>query len=103
PAGTPPDEGGLDEVSATEQAELDEALDRWRDRYPGVEACAEVVDRSPAEALIETGRQAQLVVVGSRGRGGFEGMLLGSVSQQLLQHSACPVAVVRELPVGTAG
>lgn len=102
-AGMSPDEGGMDEVSATEQAALDELLNRWRTRYPGVEACAEVVDRSPAEALVETGRQAQLVVVGSRGHGGLEGMLLGSVSQQLLHHSASPVAVVRELPTGAAG
>jgi len=49
----------------------------------------------PAHALAQSTGDAQLVVVGSRGRGGLTGMLLGSVSQAMLQHAECSVAVVR--------
>jgi nucleotide-binding universal stress UspA family protein len=49
----------------------------------------------PAEQLLRLSADAQLVVVGSRGRGGFTGLLLGSVSQAALHHSDCPVAIVR--------
>lgn len=52
--------------------------------------------RRPAEALIEAARDADLLVVGGRGRGGFVGLVLGSVSQQLSHHSPCPLVIVRE-------
>ena len=66
----------------------------------GVDAAGVEVERvvreGPAAAvLIDAARDASLLVVGSRGLGGFTGLLLGSVSQQCVQHAACPVVVVR--------
>ncbi len=52
-------------------------------------------DMQPASALIDEAQSADLLVVGSRGLGGFRGMLLGSVSQHCVHHAPCPVVVVR--------
>lgn len=54
-----------------------------------------VADDKPSRALLDRARGADLLVVGSRGRGGFTGLLLGSVSQQCVHHAPCPVVVVR--------
>ncbi|MFD0525866.1 universal stress protein [Paractinoplanes durhamensis] len=54
---------------------------------------AEAVTEHPAAALAAASTTAQLLVVGTRGRGAVRGMLLGSVSQHALRHSACTVAV----------
>jgi len=67
----------------------------WAEKYPEVEVRRVVERDRPAPALLEQAAGAQLVVVGSRGRGGLAGMLLGSVSHSLLHHSPCPVLVVR--------
>lgn len=61
-----------------------------------------VVQGHPAHTLIEAARGADLLVVGCRGHGGFTGMLLGSVSQQVVAHAPCPVVVVHDEDHATA-
>ncbi|HMG65886.1 MAG TPA: universal stress protein [Streptosporangiaceae bacterium] len=53
-----------------------------------------VLSGFPAKALIEASHSADLIVIGSRGTGGFESLLLGSISGQVVQHAACPVVIV---------
>jgi nucleotide-binding universal stress UspA family protein len=60
----------------------------------GVEVQRTVVDQHPAEALVQLSVDADLLVVGSRGRGGFSELLLGSVSHAAVLHAVCPVVVV---------
>ncbi|MDO3704279.1 universal stress protein [Micromonospora sp. C28SCA-DRY-2] len=72
-----------------------------RGSHPGVAVEERVLPAAgPGPALVDASREAALVVVGSRGRGGFTGMLLGSVSQALVQHAHCPVLVAH--PYGHA-
>jgi nucleotide-binding universal stress UspA family protein len=69
---------------------------------PGVE-CTEVVEEgSPANLLVEAAKRTQMLVVGSRGRGGFRGLLLGSVSQQCAHHAVCPTVIVPPSSEGRA-
>jgi nucleotide-binding universal stress UspA family protein len=71
------------------------ALDRALEAVDtqGVEVQAEVVEGAAAQHLVEASGDADLLVVGSRGRGGFSGLLLGSVSQHVATNSWCPVLV----------
>ena len=62
--------------------------------FPGISVTTRAVVGPPARTLIEMSEDSDLLVVGSRGRGGFSGLLLGSVSQQCVHHATCPVVVV---------
>jgi nucleotide-binding universal stress UspA family protein len=57
-----------------------------------------VVEGPPAPVLLRAAQNADLLVVGTRGRGGFAGLLLGSVSQQCAQHAPCPLVIVPPEP-----
>ncbi|MFI2364739.1 universal stress protein [Promicromonospora sp. NPDC019610] len=82
-------------VIEQQEAELLEAsLAEEQARHPDVHVEQVLVRDAPNRALLDEAAKAQLVVVGSRGRGGFRGLLLGSTSQALIYHSPCPVAVV---------
>jgi nucleotide-binding universal stress UspA family protein len=87
----------LDFSVLAQQAEevLAERLAGWQEKYPEVSVSRHVNRERASRALLRHAESAQLVVVGSRGRGGFRGLLLGSTSQHLLHHAPCPVAVVR--------
>lgn len=77
------------------RARFDAQLSAWQAKYPDVEVERVLVRDRPRRQLLDRSERAQLVVVGSRGRGGFTGLLLGSTSQALIHHAGCPVMVVR--------
>ncbi|HUI04207.1 MAG TPA: universal stress protein [Acidimicrobiales bacterium] len=74
---------------------LDQAVEKAQAEHPGVKVRRLVVEGTPASVLLDAAKGAELLVVGTRGHGGFAGLLLGSVSEHCVAHAPCPVVVVR--------
>ncbi|MFI5776834.1 universal stress protein [Nocardia sp. NPDC051570] len=87
--------GWDDSIHQSEEVALAESLAGYQERYPDVAVRRILVRDRPVDALMDESGNAQLVVVGSRGRGGFTGMLLGSTSNAVLHSVECPIVVVR--------
>ncbi len=95
----------MDALAAEDEVAQQEAHDRAEELLKGMVAelgdagnievtTTAITDRRPAAALVGRAEGADMLVVGSRGRGGFSGLLLGSVSQQVATHAACPVVII---------
>ena len=80
------------------QAIVDDTYGLVATRHTSVIARAEIIESPPALALTAASSSAELLVVGARGRGGFDELLLGSVSDRCIQHADCPVVVVHSDP-----
>jgi nucleotide-binding universal stress UspA family protein len=85
---------GEDIAGAADRA-LAAAVEQASSAHPDVTVRRRVAQGHPAEVLLAHARDADLLVVGSHGHGGFVGALLGSVSHRCIQHATCPVVVVR--------
>jgi nucleotide-binding universal stress UspA family protein len=88
------------EIDDQQRRLLAEELVGWPEKYPHVPLIQAVLAGRPTTALLEANMKfgPSLIVVGSRGRGGFAGLLLGSTSRELIAHAPCPVAVVHRQP-----
>jgi nucleotide-binding universal stress UspA family protein len=91
----PLDAETIDAFRVRGQQVADDALATVNKLRPSLQVEALAVQGQPADVLLEHGADADLIVVGRRGLGGFRSLLLGSVSQQVVQHATCPVVVVR--------
>jgi nucleotide-binding universal stress UspA family protein len=84
----------LGDVRRTAEVALERILHEVAPEPNGVVIERRVSEGAPATVLVDESREADLLVVGSRGHGGFAGLLLGSVSQQCAHHAGCPVVIV---------
>jgi nucleotide-binding universal stress UspA family protein len=82
------------EIEVSERAVLAERLAGWQEKYPDVQVTRQVYLSDPVAVLLDWSKSAQLLVMGSHGRGGVLGSLLGSTSNSMVQHAHCPVMVV---------
>jgi nucleotide-binding universal stress UspA family protein len=90
------DAGTLEAIGARAQDVVDEASATVKKLQPSLEVEAVARSGHPANLLIAESSDAELIVVGRRGLGGFKSLLLGSVSQQVVHYATCPVVVVNQ-------
>jgi nucleotide-binding universal stress UspA family protein len=90
-----PDTFNLEEAHSDELRAMAETVAGLGEKYPDVHVQQRLRQGRPAKALADASRGAALVVVGSRGHGGFASLMLGSTSRALLHHASCPVLVVK--------
>ncbi|MGD0272365.1 MAG: universal stress protein [Gaiellaceae bacterium] len=91
----PPPPGLTEDAEAAAGEMLAEALELAKANGPAVEIEPVMREGQPANVLVEEAAKADLLVVGSRGWGGFRELMLGSVSQQCAHHARCPVVIIR--------
>jgi nucleotide-binding universal stress UspA family protein len=94
PALAPATLSQFDEIEPATRKMVDELLEDVIGSRTGVDVRATVVEGAPARVLLDVAKGADLLVVGSRGLGGFGSLLLGSVSQRCAQHATCPIVIV---------
>lgn len=85
-----------DELTRSCGARLERAVAPWREKYPQVEARTSLIMEGPRTALLNAATGADLVVVGDRGTGNVDPLLLGATSSALLHHAPCTVAIVHD-------
>jgi nucleotide-binding universal stress UspA family protein len=88
------DQEALDAFRAHAESVVQDAVEYVKRLHPDCQVEGATAQGQPAESLLEEARNADLIVVGNRGHGGFGSLLLGSVSQQVVHHAVCPVLVV---------
>ncbi|TYB45003.1 universal stress protein [Actinomadura chibensis] len=86
-----------DKLFQARAAKLEEAVHPWRQRYPKVDVEVSLLLERPREALLGAAADADLLVVGDRGTGGVDPLLLGATSSAMLHHAPCTVAIVPPL------
>lgn len=89
------DQETIDAIREGAEATASDAATEAQRLHPSLTAEGRALEGPAAEILLEEAKDAILIVVGNRGRGGFASLLLGSVSQQVVHHASCPVVVVR--------
>jgi nucleotide-binding universal stress UspA family protein len=85
---------GVDDIKKLAEELLEKVADGVRKRAPDVHVDTRLVEGHPGAALVKASHGARLLVVGTRGLGGFRGLLMGSVSTSCAHHARCPLVIV---------